>query len=171
MRTHNCEDSDMIETGSAAARKRRPWKWTLVLAGLTVCVSHPVALAEAPPEELMAKGKKVYESTCVLCHQPTGMGLPDSFPPLVAGSPFAANAAIIDPLKKLGFYEDGKMVLGKAETQIAVVLKGMPGTRMFGFGHVLKDEDVAAVVTYIRNAWGNNSGDIVKPEQVQPLRK
>ena len=161
----------MIETGSAADRKRRAWKTTLVLAGLTFYVPQPVALAEAVPEELMAKGKKVYETTCVLCHQNTGMGLPDSFPPLVAGSPFAADAAIIDPLKKLGFYEDGKVVLGKAETQVEVVLKGIPGTRMFGFGHVLSNEDVAAVVTYIRNAWGNNSGDVVKPEQVQQFRK
>jgi cytochrome c oxidase subunit 2 len=42
---------------------------------------------------------------------------------------------------------------------------------MFAFGHVLSDEDVAAVVTYIRNAWGNDSGDVIKPEQVQKFRQ
>lgn len=144
------------------------------LAGLALCVfltAHAEASGDLTMENLMERGKQVYGGTCVVCHQPTGLGLPNTFPPLVAGAPFEADASIVEPLKKRGLYADGKMLLGKAETQIGIVLNGIPGTRMFAFGHVLSDEDVAAVVTYIRNAWSNDSGEIVKPEQVQKMRQ
>ena len=161
----------MREIGRAI-RQPAVWKWSLLLVGLALYVLYPAESASEPKlEDLMERGKQVYDGTCVVCHQPTGLGLPDSFPPLVAGTPFEADASIIEPLKERGFYQDGKMVLGEAEAQINVVMNGIPGTRMFAFGHVLSDEDVAAVVTYIRNAWGNDSGDVIKPEQVQKFRQ
>jgi cytochrome c oxidase subunit 2 len=121
-------------------------------------------------EALMAIGKEVYDRACVLCHQPDGMGLSGSFPPLVAGAPFEAAGYITGPLERLGFYRDGKIALGSVETHIDVVILGIPGTRMFSFAHVLTDEDIAAVVTYERNAWGNDTGDVVTPEQVAGRR-
>lgn len=54
---------------------------------------------------------------------------------------------------------------------LTVVLHGIPGTRMFAFGPMLTDEQIAAVVTYERNAWGNDGGDIVQPAQVKALRQ
>lgn len=162
----------MGKTESVMRKKRIVPRWCVLFAGLVLCVLHPVAPAvSAELGELMEKGKAVYDGTCVICHQPTGLGLSGSFPPLVAGAPFDADASITKPLEERGFYADGKMQLGKAEAQIDVVLNGIPGTRMFAFGHVLSDEDVAAVVTYIRNAWGNDTGEIITPEQVKPHRQ
>ncbi len=161
----------MGKTERAMKRMRPVPRWCLLL-GLALYVLYPVAPAQsAEMGELMDKGLAVYNGTCVVCHQPTGLGLSGSFPPLVAGAPFEADASITKPLQDRGFFADGKMLLGKAETQIDVVLNGIPGTRMFAFGHVLSDEDVAAVVTYIRNAWGNDSGETITPEQVKPLRQ
>lgn len=162
----------MGKTESMMEKKRLVPRWPAFAAGLALYLLFPAAPAGAAElGAVMEKGKAVYDGTCVICHQPTGLGLSGSFPPLVAGAPFEADASITKPLEERGFYADGKMQLGKAEAQIDVVLNGIPGTRMFAFGHVLSDEDVAAVVTYIRNAWGNDSGDVITPEQVKPLRQ
>ena len=97
--------------------------------------------------DLMARGEKVY-AQCAACHGPKGQGVPGVFPPL-AGS---------------------KLANGPANAHINIVLKGKPGTAMAAFGPQLNDVDVAAVVTYERNAFGNKAGDIVQPSQVKALR-
>lgn len=155
--------------------RRTDWNWQLLLSSLVLCATQSLAHAESPNKESleasMARGKEVYEKTCVVCHQPNGMGLSGSFPPLVDGAPFDANPSIIKPLEKLGLYQDGAITLGKLETYINVVVNGIPGTRMFAFGPQLPNEDIAAVVTYIRNAWGNDTGDTATPEQVKAARR
>lgn len=122
-------------------------------------------------EATIARGKTVYDDTCAFCHRADGMGVPEAFPPLVAGAKFDAEPSIIDPLQKLGLYEDGKITLGAVDTQIDVVLHGIPGTRMFAFDTQISAQQVADVVTYIRNAWSNNSGDLVTREQVETITK
>lgn len=98
-------------------------------------------------EDLMARGEKVY-AQCAACHGPKGQGVPGVFPPL-AGS---------------------KIANGPANAHINIVLKGKPGTAMAAFGPQLNDVDVAAVVTYERNAFGNKAGDVVQPSQVKAQR-
>jgi len=98
--------------------------------------------------ELIARGEKVYGSTCVACHQATGKGMPPAFPPL-AGS---------------------KLATGPKEGHIDMVLNGKPGTAMAAFGKQLSDTDIAAVISYERNSWGNKSG-IVQPAEVKARRK
>ena len=100
------------------------------------------------PEELAARGEKVYAANCVACHQATGRGAPPAFPPL-AGS---------------------KVVNGPEQAQIDVVLNGRPGTAMAAFGKQLSDTDIAAVITYTRQAWGNEASD-VQPAEVKARRK
>ena len=100
------------------------------------------------PEELAARGEKVYAANCVACHQATGRGAPPAFPPL-AGS---------------------KVVNGPEQAQIDVVLNGRPGTAMAAFAKQLSDTDVAAVITYTRQAWGNKASD-VQPAEVKARRK
>ncbi|KAA0694209.1 cytochrome c oxidase subunit II [Halopseudomonas laoshanensis] len=92
-------------------------------------------------EELMERGEQVYSRSCSSCHQPGGEGLPPMFPAL-KGSEIALNdvAAHID-----------------------IVVNGKSGTSMAAFGPQLSETDIAAVVTYERNAWDNDTGDIVAP--------
>ena len=97
-------------------------------------------------EELMAQGESVYNTYCASCHQANGAGIPPVFPAL-AGSSLATTAE------------------GRAG-HIDVVLFGRAGTAMPAFGQVLSVSDLAAVITYERNAWGNNSGDMVQPAEM-----
>lgn len=95
-------------------------------------------------EELMERGEDVYSSACASCHQPNGSGVPGAFPAL-ANSPIA---------------------LGPAEGHLDVVVNGVRGTAMAAYGNQLSDADMAAVITYERNAWGNDVGDMVTPVDV-----
>jgi cytochrome c oxidase subunit 2 len=94
--------------------------------------------------ELMERGEQVYKSSCASCHQANGQGLPPTFPALT-GSP---------------------ITIGPAENHIDIVLNGSPGTPMQAFSEQLNAADIAAVVTYERNALGNSVGDLVQPAQV-----
>jgi cytochrome c oxidase subunit 2 len=97
--------------------------------------------------ELMAKGAVVYAANCQACHQANGKGVPPAFPPL----------------------DGSKLVAGPADAQIALVLHGKPGTAMASWKQ-LSDADIAAVITYTRNSWGNKSGDVM-PAAVKAARK
>lgn len=120
-------------------------------------------------EGTIERGKLVYDSKCTFCHRADGMGVPGAFPPLVVGAKFDADPKIVDPLVALGLYKDGAMTAGTVDVQIDVVLNGITGTRMFAFKEQISTQEVADVVTYIRNAWGNDSGELVKPEQVEAV--
>ena len=100
-------------------------------------------------DELKTRGEKVYAANCVACHQATGKGLAPAFPPL----------------------DGSKMVQGPKNDQIALVLNGKPNTTMAAFGKQLNDVEMAAVVTFTRNNWGNKTGDAVQPGDVKALRK
>jgi cytochrome c oxidase subunit 2 len=105
------------------------------------------ATATFPLDVLMARGEKVYAAHCAACHQANGMGVPGAFP--------AINGS--------------KVATGPLEAHIKTVLDGRPGTAMAAFGKQLSDADIAAVVTYQRNAWGNKMGDMAQPAQVAAL--
>ena len=117
---------------------------------------HAAETAAGSFDELMAKGKGVYEANCGACHQPNGKGLPGAFPPL-AGSDFLE---------------------GKREDVLAVALFGLSGpitvndveynAVMPSMGH-LKDEDLAAALTYVLNSWGNSYA-AVSAAEVAELR-
>ena len=98
--------------------------------------------------ELIARGEKVYTSTCIACHQATGKGMPPAFPPLVGA----------------------KLVTGPKAGHIDIVLNGKPGTAMAPFGKQLSETEIAAVISYERNSWGNKSG-VVQPAEVKARRK
>ena len=113
-----------------------------------------LAKADDPAKEwtvadLNDRGAKVYASNCVACHQATGKGVAGAFPAL----------------------EGSKLVLGKQEDQIAILLNGKPGTAMASFKQ-LSDVELAAVATYTRNAWGNKAEDnVVQPKDFAAARK
>jgi len=99
-------------------------------------------------EALVARGQRVFSANCAPCHQPDGRGVPPAFPPL----------------------DGAAIVLGPAETQIETVLKGRPGTAMAAFGRQLSDTDLAAVITYTRNAWSNSTGEAIQPAEILAAR-
>jgi mono/diheme cytochrome c family protein len=98
--------------------------------------------------ELVAHGEKVYQANCATCHQTDGMGLPGAFP--------AINGS--------------RVATGPIADHLQVVMSGRPGTAMAAFADRLSDADLAAVVTYQRNAWNNKMGDAVQPAQIAAAR-
>ena len=63
-----------------------------------------------------------------------------------------------------------KIVTGPKDAHINIVFHGKPGTDMAAFGKQLSDAEIAAVVTFERNALGNQVGDMVQPSEVKALR-
>jgi cytochrome c oxidase subunit 2 len=99
-------------------------------------------------QELMQRGEKVYTANCVACHQAQGQGTPAIKAPALAGS---------------------KTATGPKEAHIDTVLQGRANTAMQSF-KALGNADLAAVITYERNSWGNKGGE-VQPAEVAARRK
>ena len=99
-------------------------------------------------QELMTAGAQVYQNNCMSCHQAEGQGIPGMFP-AIAGS---------------------DVVTGDIDTHVKTVMNGIDGTMMSKFSHILSDADIAAVITYQRNAFGNGTGDTLQPVHIKSLR-
>ncbi len=99
-------------------------------------------------DELMAKGEAVYQKTCLACHGATGAGIPNVFPALI----------------------NNPMIKGPVADHLNIVINGKTGTAMAAWEPQLNDLELAAVITYERNAWGNNTGDIIQPADVKNAR-
>ena len=97
-------------------------------------------------DDLMDQGKAVYDSACLACHGAQGQG--------GVGNAIAGSA----------------VVMGDLSNHMAVVAKGVSGTAMQAFGGQLNDVEMAAVLTYQRNAFGNNTGDVVQPGDVTGMK-
>ena len=104
----------------------------------------PVAMTPAAPVD----GAKVFATTCAACHQVTGDGLEDKYPPL----------------------NGSDWVTGDEQKLIRIVMHGLSGPvevagqtfdgAMPAWGVILKDADIAAVTSYVRGAWGNKAAPI-----------
>ena len=104
---------------------------------------------EMSKDELMDLGEKVYNSTCSACHQPNGQGVNGVFPAL------AGSGVAVDP--------DG------TSKHIDIVVNGVSGTAMQAFGEQLSMQELAAVITYERNAWGNDTGDLIQAADINEV--
>ena len=104
---------------------------------------------EMSMQELMTKGEAVYKANCLACHQANGQGVQGVFPAL-AGSQIATKTENL-------------------KTHITHILYGK--NLMPAFGEQLNDGDIAAVTTYERNAWGNDTGDMIQASDVKAERK
>jgi cytochrome c oxidase subunit 2 len=99
-------------------------------------------------DELIARGAEVYTTNCAACHQANGEGVPGAFPS-IKGSPITIG-------------ED-------TSAHIQLVLNGKSGTAMAAYRDLLNDSDLAAVLTYQRNSWGNDAG-VIQPAAVKAAR-
>jgi cytochrome c oxidase subunit 2 len=66
--------------------------------------------------------------------------------------------------------KDSPVALGDVAKHIDILINGVSGTAMAAYGPQMNDADIAAVVTYERNAWGNDTGDIVQPADIKAAR-
>ena len=98
--------------------------------------------------DLVAAGEKIFGANCAACHQATGKGVPGAFPAL----------------------DGSKIVNGPKADQLALVLNGKPGTAMVAWKG-LSDADLAAVITYTRNSWGNKTGEAIQPAEIKLARQ
>ena len=107
-------------------------------------------------QALMTEGQALYNTTCSVCHKPDGSGMPPAFPAL----------------------RGSKIANGPVGGHIDIVVHGKQGTAMQAFGPQLNDEQIAAIITYERNSWGNGdkgkygnqAGGIVQPADIAKTR-
>ncbi|CAN7515114.1 cytochrome c oxidase subunit II [Trinickia sp. LjRoot230] len=95
--------------------------------------------------ELTSRGQQVYTSNCAVCHQPTGKGA-GAFPAL----------------------DGSKVANGPLAQHVSIVLSGK--NAMPSWSKTLNDVEIASVITFERNAWGNHTGDVLQPRQVTEAR-
>lgn len=132
-------------------------KWASENAPSTTTTATTTPAAPMSKEALLDEGKGLYNTTCSVCHKPDGSGMPPAFPALMGG----------------------KIATGPVASHIDIVVHGKAGTAMQAFGSQLTDEQIAAIITYERNSWGNDNnskygaqaGGIVQPADVAKARK
>ena len=107
------------------------------------------ALGDFSFDDLMTEGAEVYVRNCAACHGSEGQGMGSVFPAL-AGSPIAIN---------------------DMAGHIDILINGKPGTAMQSFSAQLTDVEIAAVITYERNAWGNDTGEMATPQMIIDAKK
>lgn len=130
-------------------------QWVTQQTGKKISLATPTRKVMTK-SELMEEGKKLYGNVCAICHKPDGAGMPPAFPAL----------------------KGGKITTGPVAEHINIVLHGKQGTAMVAFADQLSDEEIASIVTYERNAWGNEdvsrygkaAGGIVQPAEVAAAR-
>lgn len=177
----------LVETEPTAGRAESP-VWLVVLLGVLLFwaqlyldnyaggfnpqVYEPYRsykqVADANPKdeggELFAKGEVLYAQLCVGCHQPSGMGSPGQFPPL-AGSEWVTGS----PNRLIRIILHGPTGAFKVKGQ-----DWNPPTAMVPFGSAFPpdqvDGNIAAVLTFIRQSWGNNA-PLIKPDDVKRVRE
>lgn len=109
-------------------------------------------------DEYMERGSKVYDRECLVCHMADGSGVPLMYPPVIESESIAGNT-------------DSLIILILEGMSGPVVIKGeeyngiMPPLK-----DVLSDQEVADLINYLRNSFGN-SGELVRPEQVAAIRE
>jgi len=118
----------------------------------------PTSQARLVQPSIMEGGRKIYEQQCSICHGSDGKGHPPAYPPLAGNT----SITMASPVNSIRMVLNGGYAPGTKKNPRP---HGMPP-----FSHILDDEQVAAVVTYIRVAW-ENSGAPVAPAQVPELRK
>lgn len=129
----------------------------IVAMASAVCLSFVPAKTEQPTLEASIKrGEIVFKAYCLACHQANAAGVPNLYPPLIKNT----------------------YVLGEKKALITIILKGLMGeievngaayNGMMPPHNFLNDQQVADVLTYVRNSFGNKAA-LIKPAEVKPVR-
>ncbi len=114
-----------------------------------------VAVAHGSLAETMERGKTVYTQNCLACHQATGAGIPNAFPPLAKSDYLNADVHRAISAVKYG-------LTGEIKVNGDVYNSAMPKQN-------ISDEDIASVLTYVYNNWGNNKTEVT-PKMVKEVK-
>jgi len=155
--THSDASAEMGEVVAFSTSQMSDADLDALVTYLTDRAGSQGASPAKPDEQAMHRGRAIFADVCAACHQDGGEGVPRMFPPLKGN----ANVQQRDPTTVLHFILDGT----RAEpTDRAPTPLSMPA-----FNWKLNDADIAAVATYVRNAWGNTAPEI-SARQVADLR-
>ncbi|WP_083239690.1 cytochrome c oxidase subunit II [Vibrio scophthalmi] len=99
-------------------------------------------------EELMLEGEQIYVERCAVCHQANGEGIPGAFPAIKGSA----------------------VVTGDLDAHISTIVNGVAGTAMQSFSNQLTEQEIAAVITYQRNGFENNTGDVVQAADINAFK-
>ena len=110
----------------------------------------------APSPEVMKRGEAIYAKTCIACHQATGLGIPPVFPPLAESEWVAMSPSV--PVRNILHGMTGP-----------ITVKGVTYNSMMPAVAGLSDGDIADVVTYVRNSFGN-SGSAITEADVKAIK-
>jgi len=131
---------------------------TFLLIYLTAIIALAVFLFQDPElEESMQRGSEIYADFCVTCHLTEGEGVANTFPPLAKADYLMEN-------------RDASIRGVKYGQQIEIVVNGVTyNTAMPDPG--LEDDEIADVMNYVMNSWGNSSEEMVTLEEVEGIQK
>lgn len=135
---------------------------TLLMFMLTACGENSTPAATIGSAETvvsLAEGRSLYQVHCALCHQPQGEGVQGSQPPLAGNSVVTGNVGRLVEIT----------VLGVGDHQGGLEPTGQWRQQMQSFEH-LRDAEIAGILTYIRNSWGNHASKVTE-EQVWDARQ
>jgi len=125
-------------------------------SGQADTVVHDAEVASGAMDDVMARGESVFLSTCAACHQPTGQGLPGAFPPLAGSDFLAGNRRVVMQAALFGL--SGPITVNGADYNGVMPSVGY-----------LSDQELADVLTYVFNSWGNAFA-AVNVDEVAALR-
>ena len=114
-------------------------------------------LQDTALEESMQRGSEIYADFCITCHMPQGEGVAFTFPPLAQSDYLLQNREA--SIRGIKYGNDGEMIVNGVTYNNTMAPMG------------LEDEEVADVMNYILNSWGNSSNEIVTIEEVEAIDK
>jgi nitrite reductase (NO-forming)/hydroxylamine reductase len=147
-----CAQEDDATAGAAGQSATPATTPAATPAADTAVAVHAAEAASRTLEERMASGEKLFATHCSACHQANGQGLPGAFPPLAGSDYLAANGSAAAVSAILNGLTGPITVNGKEYNAV------MPNLSY------LSDSDVADVVTFVMNSWGNPGGEVSSGE-------
>ena len=127
----------------------------IIILALSVAVSSFIQSYSLPKS--IEKGKEAYTTYCQNCHQADGKGTPGAFPPL------AKSDFLKKPVKAM----IDNVLLGQSGE---ITVNGQKYNAVMPAQNYLTDEQIADILNYVRNNWGNRSAVVVTPAQVKKAR-
>ena len=110
-----------------------------------------------PLKESIARGSEIYTNFCMNCHLPNGEGIENTFPPLAKSDYLMKNRE--KSIRGIKYGQSGEIIVNGVTYNSTMVAPG------------LSDDEVADVMNYITNSWGNKNENIVTEEEVSKIKK